>query len=189
MDDSNRTLSTVIGIVKNPTNPRATAPVAKFACIDSLGRSLEYPFAGADNEASIDLILPKLVKYKDAPTDVRKADGTVPRQSSSGPDKLRMALAIVVPGDCCNRVFSRSSGCRHTEDVSPPRNPATRCEDGLNSPISLLPAHQLDQVSVTKFVWGTHCGAYKAAETKAMHVSFFNSNCEWNERLTFKITD
>src|SRR5579862_9427074 len=141
-----------MGIMMNPTEARAIAPVVRFAIFDSLGNAEEY-FAAAsppltavgvvtacvvtspldDNKfdwATYCLNPLRLEKYKADPTPVRSVDGNVPRHNclnGFGP----LAISRTVPvrefeRDCCTRVLRRSAGWSSTAERMPDPRPAAK---------------------------------------------------------------
>lgn len=132
MLDSKRTLMTVIGIMMNPADARAVAPVLRLAMLESRGNDEEEeeeeeewfgpPFGTVTNpvearmleRATCCLSAFRVEKYKADPKPVRMTDGRVPRHNCLKEWGLCDISWIVwrseAEPDCWTRVFSRSAG-------------------------------------------------------------------------------
>src|SRR6266536_5559572 len=106
---------TVTGIIINPAMVLATAPVTRFAVLDSFGRAEEPWLAVVPPELAATPCLRafKLEKYSAEPKPVRRADGMVPRQRPrNGCGEERIALSVGRREwcrDCWTRVLRRSA--------------------------------------------------------------------------------
>ena len=131
---------TVMGIMTKPMEARATAPVPRFARLDSTGREDEWWVVPAGETKPVDVRIVdretycrsalRLEKYKADPIPVRKVEGRVPRQNcfkGCGPREIsRMTVRKELDPDCWTRVLRRSAGCRRTADRIPEVRPAAK---------------------------------------------------------------
>ena len=143
MSDSNRTLITVTGIITKPAQTLATAPVARFCVFESFGKT-ELPLFVMPS-VMLKLVVPSFwawlfatacrnafneVKYKAEPKPVRMAEGVAPRQRFAigfGDASIERRMGKSEDDrDCCNRVLSKSAGCKRIEVQSPEASPATK---------------------------------------------------------------
>ncbi|KAJ8116233.1 hypothetical protein OPT61_g2292 [Boeremia exigua] len=125
----------------NPAQVRATAPVARFAVLLSLGSDDEWSPVTSDasarpaasNAARRRSALSD-EKYIADPHPVRSVDGSVPRQNwriGFGPLAMaRMVPRRVLERDCCTRVLRRSAGWRRTAERMPELRPAKKWTSG-----------------------------------------------------------
>lgn len=122
-------------MVITPIRARATKPLTKFSIGESFGKTLVelvVPWFDAFNSAKYCLLLDKIVKYKPAPTEVRRVDGRTPLHRSL--NRSSLSISFITVGlylrlslcCCCNLVFNKSRGCNVKADTSPAAAPAMR---------------------------------------------------------------
>lgn len=120
----------------NPAATRATAPVARLAVFDSLGRA-EEDFDAVELARTIGVLAwatacrraLRLVKYKADPKPVRRAEGSVPRHNpriGCGEERIVLSVGRRDCWDCWTRVLRRSAGWRRMEEVRPEQRPAEK---------------------------------------------------------------
>lgn len=131
---------TVTGIITKPAATLATAPVARLAVLESLGRTEDdlAPITGLARAIGLDCARAwrnalRLVKYSADPKPVRRAEGSVPRHNPRiGFGEEMIAFKVGrrdAPWDCWTRVLRRSAGWRRMEEVRPEQRPAAKWKD------------------------------------------------------------
>ena len=117
---------TVMGIMMKPTDARATAPVVRFARLESRGSDEEEWFEelGGTSRSLVRVRISdratfwrralRVEKYRADPTPVRITEGSVPRHSCLsvlGPLTISWKVLIRdAEPDCWTRVLRRSAG-------------------------------------------------------------------------------